>query len=413
MKITLLIIFIAAISPIFASAQDAAEEFGIKLGGFVKTDVIYDTRQTKAIREGHFLLFPLGEDLDENGDDANAEPSFNILSVQTRVNGKITAPEIYGIKPSGYIEGAFFGSTEDNINTFRLRHAFVDLDFGSSKLRMGQFWHPMFITECYPDVVSFNTGAPFQPFSRNPQIRFVQNFGDFYAQVAAVSQRDFVSDGPDGKSSKYLRNAVAPEFVFGLGYNAETLAFGALGEYKSLRPYLQIANKIRDETVSSYSAMAYAKFVFKPLTFKIEGVYGQNMSNMTMLGGYYGDLDADDKGKVEYYPINIFSGWTELIYEFNDAWLAGIFAGYSENMGATDDVDYPSGSLSVYGTGVDIKSMLRIAPRIQWQIGKARLAFEIEHTQADYGSKFDDKGAPDDVETVANTRFLLGAYIFF
>jgi len=26
---------------------------------------------------------------------------------------------------------------------------------------IGQFWHPMFATDCYPDVVSFNTGAPF------------------------------------------------------------------------------------------------------------------------------------------------------------------------------------------------------------------------------------------------------------
>jgi len=38
---------------IYAAEQS---EFGIKFNGFVKTDLMYDSRQTVAAREGHFLL---------------------------------------------------------------------------------------------------------------------------------------------------------------------------------------------------------------------------------------------------------------------------------------------------------------------------------------------------------------------
>jgi hypothetical protein len=30
----------------------------------------------------------------------------------------------------------------------------------------------MFLSDSYPEVVSFNTGAPFEPFRGAPQIRF-------------------------------------------------------------------------------------------------------------------------------------------------------------------------------------------------------------------------------------------------
>ena len=85
--------------------------------------------------------------------------------------------------PSGrrrldFIEGEFFGTSDADVSGFRVRHAFLKLDWQSSSLLIGQFWHPMFVVEMFPGVVSFNTGAPFQPFARNPQIRFTHSFGD-------------------------------------------------------------------------------------------------------------------------------------------------------------------------------------------------------------------------------------------
>ena len=97
-----------------------------------------------------------------------------MLSVQTRLVGKITGPDAFGAKTSGYIEAEFFGTSDADVNGFRLRHAYVKLNWTTTELLIGQFWHPMFITESFPEVVSFNTGAPFQPFNRSPQIRVTQ-----------------------------------------------------------------------------------------------------------------------------------------------------------------------------------------------------------------------------------------------
>ena len=147
--------------------NDEKNYFGISFGGFVKTDLIFDSRQTVSVREGHFLLYPQPESMDLAGDDLNSVSNLNMLSIQTRLSGNITAPDAFGAKISGKIEGAFFGHSNGDINGFRLRHAFVKLDWENTSLLSGQYWHPMFVTEVFPGVVSFNTGVPFQPFSRN------------------------------------------------------------------------------------------------------------------------------------------------------------------------------------------------------------------------------------------------------
>ncbi|MCD4696911.1 MAG: hypothetical protein K8S16_11805, partial [Bacteroidales bacterium] len=155
-----ILIILTAILPFLGNAQDD-KKFGIKFSGFVKSDIFYDSRQTVDIREGHFLLYPKNEYLDENGKDINAVSKFNILAIQTRLKGVITGPDAFGAKTSGLIEGAFFGNIGTDINGFRLRHAFVKLSWEKTELLVGQFWHPMFVTSCFPGTVSFNTGVPF------------------------------------------------------------------------------------------------------------------------------------------------------------------------------------------------------------------------------------------------------------
>ena len=61
--LTVLILFIPIL--LFAQQKDEdARKTGIKFSRYVKNDIIYDTRQTENLREGHFLLYPKGEELD-------------------------------------------------------------------------------------------------------------------------------------------------------------------------------------------------------------------------------------------------------------------------------------------------------------------------------------------------------------
>ena len=87
---------------ILVNGQDKKEEpkFGITFSGFVKTDFFYDSRQVVTIREGHFLLYPENQKLDLNGKDINAKDHFGILSIQSRLTGKVTGPDLLKAKTS-------------------------------------------------------------------------------------------------------------------------------------------------------------------------------------------------------------------------------------------------------------------------------------------------------------------------
>ena len=408
--ITAFVVFLTTIT--FAQKKSS---FGIKFTGFVKTDVIYDSRQTVAAREGHFNLYPSNEDFDAYGEDINAKSNFNMLSIQTRLKGVITGPDAFGAKTSALIEGAFFGQTNGDVNGFRLRHAFAKLNWENTELLVGQYWHAMFITDCFPGTVSFNTGTPFQPFSRNPQIRLTHKANDVKFVFAAMSQRDFASTGPMGGGSQYLRNNTLPELNFTFQYhkknsNGNEFLLGAGADYLSLTPRIETPEGYAtNESVSSFSFMAFMKIKANNITWKLEGVLGQNTTHLTMLGGYAEtDIINPTTQDFEYTPLNTLSVWTEIHTNGKD-FQAGLFAGYTKNNGFDEELD-PAGS--IYARGANIDYVYRIAPRLIFNSGKMRFAGEIEYTAAAYGTTQDDVTVAN-TNLVGNLRFLVGVHYFF
>ena len=399
-----------------AAAQDEkkAPAFGLTLSGFVKTDIFYDSRQTVSLREGHFLLYPKGPAEGPDGVDANARGTFNILSVQTRVAGKVTGPDALGAKTSAYIEAEFFGTSDADLNGFRLRHGYLKLNWPHAELLVGQFWHPMFVTESYPDVVSFNTGAPFQPFNRSPQVRYTQTFGGVSLAATALAQRDFVSTGPEGTSSVYLRNAALPEFNLKLQFAAkngarktETVA-GVGADLMKIAPRIVTAlGYATDESLTGLAAMAFFKQKWPNWTWKAEAVWGQNLHHLTMLGGY-AVRDVVDQVRLDwaYTPIATLSLWTEMQTN-GKTWQTGIFAGYSKNLGSPHEIIGTS-----YSRGFNIDEIYRLSPRLLYNAGKMRFAGEVELTAASYGTP-DLFGKVREARFVRNVRLLLAAYYFF
>ncbi|MDI6845590.1 MAG: hypothetical protein QME28_05565 [Candidatus Saccharicenans sp.] len=390
------------------SAANQDEKITLNFSGFIKTDVLYDTRQTVSIREGHFLLYPKDQLLDPDGRDLNARDTFHILSIQTRLALRITGPKALGAKPTGYIEGEFFGHSDPDINGFRLRHAYLKLNWEKSELMIGQFWHPMFITESFPEVVSFNTGAPFEPFSRAPQIRFTWSEEKFSLSAAALSQRDFASTGPDGVSTVYFRNAAFPELNIKAAYANKNLLLGGGGNFLRIMPRLSTTTGYQaKESVNSAAAYAFARLKTAPLTIKAQVVYGGNLHHLTMLGGYaVSEIGSLPELRWTYVPVNTGSAWLE-IQTSGSRWQAGLFGGYSKNYGAKKDIVG-----AIYSRGDTIDHLLRIAPRIVFNAGKVRLAQEVELTSAAYGPR-DIRGRVNPSRTVTNLRLLFAAYYFF
>lgn len=438
--------FLVMLTCFYASAQNNGipadtskarkPAFGIHFGGYVKTDVLYDTRQVVGARDNQFLFYPEPVKPDEEGNDINARSEFNILAIQSRLSGTISAPDALGAKTSGFIEAEFFGNINQNINVFRLRHAYLKLNWPKTEFLAGQTWHPMFSPLCFPNTVSFNTGVMFAVFSRNPQLRVTRSIGPFSVSLAALSQIDFTSNGPDGPSSKYARNATIPELDIQLMYrkkddaSGKEFLLGAGMNYLVLLPRLAstvtlsnpldtVINGIvihqpavtatykTSQTVSAFAWNIMAKLVLKKVSFKLGGYYGGNSYGYCLLGGYAVKSVTDPvRGILDYATTKTFTAWGE-IASVSKKWQPGIFAGFSRNLGTGEVVKGP-----FYSRGSDIDYLYRISPRLIRDFNKFRISGEIEYTAAAFG-KTNEKGYVFDTEEVGNLRILLGFYYFF
>jgi len=404
------VLFMLAFVPALINAQENADKpaFGIKFTGFVKNDIFYDTRQTTDIREGHFLLYPQNIKNDVNLKDINATPNFNMLAIQSRLTGNITGPDAFNAKTSGMIEGEFFGHSDADINGFRLRHAFVKLNWNDkTELLAGQTWNPLFIIQAFPEVISFNTGVPFVPFARNPQIRLSHKLGKLNVSATAYAERDFASNGPKGVSNIYMRNAAIPGSNLLLTYACgSNNMFGVGGDYKVIVPELETTKGyVNENSLGSLTATAFSKIKIKNITWKLQATFAQNANDLTMLGGYaikntgYDTL-TDIK---EYTNYQTGAVWTELLTTFKGKYTVGLFGGYTKNFG-TDFNILPNST--IYARGSNIAYVYRAAPRFMITQEKTSIGLEVEYTTAAYG-KANSLGEVENTKEVTNIRGLL------
>jgi hypothetical protein len=435
-------IFILAMLVILNLALNAQTDdkktplFGVHFSGLIKTDFLYDTRQTVNLREGSLLFYPEPVKPDAEGNDINAKSTFNILSIQTLLTMKVTGPDALGAKTSGLIEAEFFGNVNPNINVFRLRHAYIKLNWTKTELLIGQYWHPMYEANCIPEVISADAGLPFKVYARNPQLRVSKDAGRFKFILSALAQIDFASMGPEGASPKYLRNSVLPELDLQVQYlrkndeKGTEFQIGGGIDYLVLTPLLSSTVILRDaydtvinnivhhsdaqtaiyktnEKSEAISVNLFSKIKLKKITTKVGGIYSGNGYALSLIGGYAVKSETDkEKGFVDYASIRTIAFWANIATN-GQKWQVALFGGYSKNLGAESEVTGP-----YYARGCNIDYLYRVAPRVQLTVNKLRFATEVEYTAAAYGT-VNTKALVVDSSPVGNLRLLLSAIYYF
>jgi len=387
----------------FLPAGDSA--VNSEISGFIKFDGYYDTRQVTSAREGHFHLYPKDIDKDSEGNDLNAVSNINMVNFQSRVRIKMNAPEALGAKVSGLLEADFFGASGDNEDELRLRHATIKLDWVGSQLLIGQYWSPLFTPAVYPQTVSFNTGMPFQPFARNPQIRYTLKMGDNLALFgAATMQRDAYEEN-GGRVKQQMSGLPGLHGNAELG-NAKALV-GAGGHLRFIR------HDAAADVMSSLVLTGYGKLVGSKFALRGKMVYGGDMTDQLMLGGYTVLTDTVS-GSVDYQPLQTISAWFD-IASVGKPITVGIFGGYSSNLGLASDKT-TNQTEAFFARSSNITGLWRLSPRAVYNVGKLRFAFELEITSALYASDYEQNLAPkelSDDERVTNIRGLFATYLFF
>ncbi len=388
----------------------------IEIHGFIKSDYWLDSRQVVHSREGLFLFYPTNISLDKNGFDKNSGLNFNFTAITSRVNMKVDNKKAFGAKVSAFIEADFSGASNSSINELRLRHAYLKLNWKNDELLLGQYWHPMFVTDVVPDVVSLNTGAPFQPFSRTPLAQYTRNYKNTKLILSAISHRDFSTNGPVGRSYTYLSNTAVPNMHLQVKTELGKSLFGGAVDYKMIRPIVVGDSNISNQnTLKSLSIMAYYKFSHNKFTWKTKAIFGQNLTDLLMLGGYaYKSYDSSN-GNYDYTNTNHLFAWTNFNLKLNKLFkktfhnyvLINMMIGYAKNLG-TDE----SNIGVYYSQGSDIGSLWRVSPSLTFVSGPIRLAIEYELTSVEYGIP-DELGKISDGKLVNGHRVLFTGFYFF
>ena len=184
------------------------KNFTYKFYGQIRTDLYYNSRANEETVDGLFYMYPKDIKEDADGKDLNATANGSFYTLYTRAGLDVTGPMLGKAKTSAKIEVDFRGSGT-SYSMIRLRHAYLSLDWKKSGLLLGQAWHPLY-GDVAPQILNLATGAPFQPFSRAPQIRYQYKVSDVRLTAAAIWQSQYLSAGPAGKSQNYIKNSCVP-----------------------------------------------------------------------------------------------------------------------------------------------------------------------------------------------------------
>jgi len=215
------------------SQENKPKETTFEFYGFVRYEAYLDTYKGLNAANEQFFVVPLYGGIDANGKHINHTPTYNFSSMATRVGVRISGPEIFNAKTSANIETDFAGDLANNPAMFRVRQANAVFTWKKSSLLVGQTWHPFWSGKVYPTVGGLNTGSPFQPFNRSPQIRFdykpnslltlsaavvsefqYKSYG--FTKVDSICAKGLVVD----KSDCFNRNATFPEMTANIELNS-------------------------------------------------------------------------------------------------------------------------------------------------------------------------------------------------
>ncbi len=406
----LLFLLLLFCSLIAISQEIKPKETSFGFYGFIRFESYFDSYKGLNAANEQFFVVPLYAGVDANGRHINQTPTYNFSSMATRLGVRISGPVILNAKTTANIETDFAGDLGVNPAMLRVRQANAVFTWTKSSLLVGQTWHPFWSGKVFPIVGGLNTGCPFQPFNRSPQIRFDYKLNPkFDLSAALVSEFQYKSYGfakidsmfpkamsYSDKSECFNRNAGIPEMVANIEMNNGGFTLGAGTSLKYILPTLytvelavekDVKKYVSDELLQALSFVGYSQYVKNRFIIKAKAVLGQNMTHLNIPGGYGVKSVEASTGAMTYTPYNSLTSFINAVY--GQKHQIGIFAGYMKNLGTTNALyNFGSSAAPVAvtpGLVPQVASIYRIAPSFALNISKLRLVFEYELTSAAYG----------------------------
>ena len=398
------------------TAQKAEPKNNIKLYGFVRNYLTFDSRESVSGTGDLFYYLPKDVKMNEAGtEDLNAAPSFRYLALTSRLGvdvtgysienvhfgAKIEADFYSGLSSASDVKGYFPSNTKiSGTATMRLRQAYTTVTWknlgeegeNSFALKMGQAWHPMGAD--FPHVFSLEIGAPFGPFSRTPLVQADYNLGKNWTLTgAALTQMQYNSQGPVGASPLYMKYGMTPEIYAGLTYKSNGFLIRGGVDVLSIKPRYQgiatvngVESTVRvADRKTSVLGFVFTQYTKDKFAVRAKSTFGQGGEHMNLMTGY-AKIGENADGSWEYASLRNSSSWLSMSY--GKKWQGVFFLGYMKNLGLAEAASAPLAKTDVYfcGNGFsNINQIYRINPQLIYNIGKMNLGVEYQFTSIQYG----------------------------
>lgn len=388
-----------------------------KLYGFIRNYTVADTRAVNAGTEDLYFYMPKGYDM-KDGMDLNDGFNWRFVSLTTRLGLDVSGYKWGTMGVSGKVEADFY-NLSGSVPILRLRQAFMKLAWDDSPvgLTIGQTWHPM--AADMPHMNNLETGAPFNPFNRSPQLMVDWKLGGAWTFTASVLYLNhYLPTGPAGKSKDYYKYGL-PEFYAGVTYKSEKFV-GKLGvDLVNLRPYrTHVDVRVMDDaptvevksllhTVSPFIFLQYTSGKFQ---LRAKSILAQAGEHMNLLSGYgvagYDVQVATGPLGIDYTPMQDWASFVSFSYGKKVQLMCML--GYMKQLGTTEPLVNNLLWLND-SANQSIQEAFRATPILAWNLGKFTVSLEYNLTAAAFGQgtrnaygMFD--GTP---EWILNHRFIL------
>lgn len=178
-----------------------------------------------------------------------------------------------------------------------------------------------------------------------------------------------------------------------------------------------------DKRMASFSAMGFVGLQGDCWNLKLKGVYGENMSDHYMIGGYGVTARDVTTGAEEYTPIRSGTFLAEVGYS-TKKFQATVFSGYSKNLGLRGackelvkdltrfNENFPNNVYDVYHFIPNMDHIFRVNGTIKILRLPIVFAGSVEYCRASFGD-LTPQAKITNAKKVHSIRFLFSSYYFF
>jgi hypothetical protein len=464
--IVMLALFLAL--PALSFAGSATSRWDMTIGGYVKFDMGYNTQG-----QGNDIVVAARSGAGSYANATDKYGSFFMYSGETRLNFLVRGPDAWGAKTSAFVEGHFRGNEygSGNTGTFGLRHAFMQFDWPSSKLVIGQTWQTWGLLPTFANtLLDYNNLGPFLKGMRQPLVRFEQTLAkQFTWKLGIIAPTNTLGSNTEsvyGAVDSYTRSQM-PYFEGSFGWSSDKcgkvgpwqMLFaleGFYGQQKQIAGYASTTSGLysttfTDKNVDSWG-IAFKGFIpiiperagNKKNAFTLSGnlFYTQNpgmfqspanaagnlfATNYSYSGGSYVaannsilSLTAAQMAALDYSSPVQYGGWGQMSYFFTDKLFINGWYGYTRSQ--VSDA-WRLASATAFGTtastnGNAMVNTTQIIGNIMYDVNAAiRMGFEYSWYNTRYANyAFATVGGVNQIvgqKDGTAQSFRVGAYYFF